>query len=492
MGPGTRADVHRRGSVIILPMLKILDRPSSATSAQVEHGWWVLAAIGMGSFMSGLDSSISNTVLPVIGRALQADVASLEWVVSVYLLVVSGLVLIFGRLGDLLGHRRVYLAGFALFVLGSAACAFAPLIGVLIAARGVQGLGAAMLTSSSPAILTSAFPDERRGRVLGLQATAVYVALALGPSVGGGLAQAFGWGAVFFVNVPIGLIAFLLSLRYVPRDRVDSSRREPFDIPGAVLFGVGLTLLILALNQGHVWGWASPTLLGCAGLAVALLVGFSRIELRTPSPMLDLSLFRNRVFSAGVASALLNYMATFAVVFLLPFYLIEARALSPGAAGLVLTAQPLLMAATAAIAGVIADRIGPRLPSTAGLALLAISCLGLSRLGLETPIALAVIALFVSGVGIGLFTSPNTSAILGAAPPTRRGIASGVLATARSFGMVLGIGIGGAIFTTFSAQAPAGQAPSTVVEAADAGLLAAAFLALIGTVISATGASSAE
>jgi MFS family permease len=223
-----------------------------------------------------------------------------------------------------------------------------------------------------------------------------------------------------------------------------------------------------------------------------LLVVFSRIELRTPSPMLDLSLFRNRVFSAGVASALLNYMATFAVVFLLPFYLIEARALSAGAAGLVLTAQPLLMAATAAIAGVIADRIGPRLPATAGLALLAISCLGLSRLGLETPIALAVIALFVSGVGIGLFTSPNTSAILGAAPPTRRGVASGVLATARSFGMVLGIGIGGAIFTTLAAQAPAGQVPSTIVEAADAGLLAAAFLALIGAVISATVASSAD
>jgi EmrB/QacA subfamily drug resistance transporter len=343
-----------------------------------------------------------------------------------------------------------------------------------------------MLTASSPAILTSAFPDRRRGRVLGLQATAVYVGLALGPSVGGSLAQAFGWGAVFFVNVPIGLIAFLLSFRYVPRDRLGAARVEPFDVPGALLFGVGLTLLILALNQGHTWGWTSPALLGCTALAIALLAGFSAVELRARSPMLDLSLFRAHVFSAGVASALLNYMATFAAAFLLPFYLIQARGMSPAAAGLVLTAQPLLMAATAALAGVIADRIGPRVPATAGLALLGISFLSLARLGLDSPIAVVVFSLFVSGVGIGLFTSPNTSAILGAAPPTRRGVASGLLATARSFGMVLGLGIGGAIFTTLLAQSSAGPTPATIVEAADAGLLAAALLALVGAAISAT------
>ncbi len=436
--------------------------------------------------MSGLDSSISNIVLPVIARALQTDVAAVEWVVAVYLLVVSGLVLIFGRLGDILGHRRVYLAGFGLFVLGSLVCAFAPVIEVLIAFRGVQGLGAAMLTSSSPAILTNAFPDRRRGRVLGLQATAVYVGLAIGPSLGGGLAQAFGWGAVFFVNVPIGLLAFLLSLRYVPDDRSTAAHVESFDVPGAITFGAGVTLLILALNQGHVWGWTSPTLLACIAVAVVLLVIFALIELRKRSPMLDLSLFSNPVFSAGVASALLNYMATFAVTFLLPFYLIQARGLSPAAAGLVLTAQPLLMAATAAIAGVVADRIGPRLPATGGLALLAVSFLWLSRLALDTPVVVAVFALFLSGVGIGLFTSPNTSAILGAAPPARRGVASGLLATARSLGMVLGLGIGGAIFTTLLAQTPGAPTPETIVSAADAGLLAAGLLALLGALVSST------
>src|SRR5919199_1190306 len=183
--------------------------PSAAERKEADTGQgngWVLVAIGTGSLMSGLDSRISNTVLPVIRRALQADVAAVEWVVAIYLLVLSGLVLIFGRLSDMLGHRRVYLAGFGLFVVGSGACAFAPSIEGLIAFRAVQGLGAAMLTASSPAILTNAFPERRRGRVLGLQATAVYIGLALGPSLGGGLAQAFGWGAVFLVNVPIGLV----------------------------------------------------------------------------------------------------------------------------------------------------------------------------------------------------------------------------------------------------------------------------------------------
>jgi MFS family permease len=344
-----------------------------------------------------------------------------------------------------------------------------------------------MLTASSPAILTSAFPESRRGRVLGLQATAVYIGLAVGPSLGGGLAQAFGWGAVFFVNVPIGIVAFLLSLRNVPANTLGSRRPGTFDVPGGLLFGTGITLLILALNQGHVWGWTSPTLLLCVAAAIGLLVVFTRVELRVASPMLDLNLFSSNVFTAGVSSALLNYMATFAVVFLLPFYLIQARGMAPAAAGLVLTAQPLFMAATAGVAGVVADRIGPRLPATAGMALLGASLLWLSRLGLDTPIGVVVGALFVSGVGIGLFTSPNTSAVLGAAPLARRGVASGLMATARSLGMVLGLGIGGAIFTTVLAQTPqAAATPGAIVEAADAGLLVAAAIALIGAVVSAT------
>jgi EmrB/QacA subfamily drug resistance transporter len=443
----------------------------------------------MGSFMSGLDSSISNTVLPVIATSLHADVADVQWVVSIYLLVLSGLLLSFGRLGDLRGYRRVYLLGFGLFIASSAACAFASSVGMLIAARGVQAVGAALLAANSPAILTTAFPESRRGRVLGMQVTAVYLGLAIGPSLGGWLTTTFSWNAVFLVNVPVGIATFLLALRVLPHDRPAAAPgNDRFDLPGAITFTTGLVLLVFGLNQAHQWGWTSLALAMCMGCAVLVLAAFVWIEMGSASPMLDLRLFTNRRFSLPVTSATLNYMSVFAMMFLLPFYLIQARGLSPAAAGLVLTAQPVVMAATASFSGALSDRIGSRLPATVGMCLIAVGLGVLSRLGLETPLVAIAGALLVIGLGVGLFSTPNTSAALGAAPRRQRGIASGVLATARNLGMVIGVGIAGAIFTTVLGQAPSADAPEAVIAAANTGLLAAAGLAALGAVTSATGA----
>src|SRR5919206_1523322 len=197
------------------------------------YRWWVLVAVATGSGMSGLDSSVSNTVLPVISGALNADVASVQWVVLIYLLVVSALLLSAGRLGDMRGHRGVYLTGFGLFVASSAACAATPSVGWLIAARGVQAVGAALLAANSPAILTSVFPESRRGQVLGLQGMAVYLGLLIGPSLGGVLTTGFGWRAVFLINLPVGLAGWLLSLRFVPAEVPRSLSRERFDLAGA-------------------------------------------------------------------------------------------------------------------------------------------------------------------------------------------------------------------------------------------------------------------
>ena len=438
----------------------------------------------MGSFMSGLDSSISNTVLPVIAGSLHADVADAQWVVSIYLLVLSGLLLSFGRLGDLNGYRRTYLLGFGLFVVSSAVCSVASSVEMLIAARGVQAVGAALLAANSPAILTTSFPDSRRGQVLGLQVTAVYLGLALGPLLGGWLTSTFSWNAVFLVNVPVGIVTFLLAARVLPHDapRQASAVLSKFDVPGAVTFTTGLVLLIFGLNQAHIWGWTSPALALCMGLAVLALVGFVLIERKSGSPMLDLHLFAARRFSAPVASATLNYMSVFAMMFLLPFYLIQARGLSPAAAGLVLTAQPVVMAATASFSGALSDRIGARLPATLGMVLIAVGLAVRSRLGLDTPLPAIAGALLVIGLGVGLFSSPNTSAALGATPRQQRGVASAVLATARYLGMVIGVGIAGAAFTTVLAQAGEVSSPETVIRAANAGLLAAAGLASLGVV----------
>ena len=443
----------------------------------------MLVTIGIGTFMSALDGSVVNTLLPVLGRALGTSIAGIEWVTTIYLLVISGLLLSVGRAGDLFGHRRLYLAGFVLFVLGSALCGLAGSAHALVALRAVQALGAAMLMATAPAILTRSFPAGQRGRALGALGTFTYLGLIVGPSLGGWLAGAFGWRSVFYINIPIGVLAIALALRAIAEDRV-TRRGERFDFVGAALFTAGLVALLVALNQGHAWGWSSPAAVALLAAATLLLVAFVRLERRQSSPMLDLSLFRSRVFSASVASALLNYACVYAVLFVLPFLLIDGRGLSAQQAGLVLTAQPIVMAIVAPLSGALSDRVGSRGPATLGMLLLTA---GLVCLGLLVPhgaLWAIAAALALVGLGVGMFVSPNNSALMGAAPRHRQGIASGVLATARNVGMVLGVGFAGAVFTTVVARAatPAAGLPAGV----RASLLAVAGLAALGTIASAT------
>ncbi len=445
--------------------------------------WWVLIAVGVSTFMSALDSSVVNIILPILHRDLNTSVAVIEWVVIIYLLVVGGLLLTFGRLGDLHGHRRIFLSGFIIFILSSAACGLAQSDAQLILFRGIQAVGAAMLAANSPAILTSSFPPHQRGQALGLQGTMTYLGLTVGPTLGGLLATRFTWRAVFYINVPVGLLALLLSFLFVPRDGGHTSD-ERFDLPGAALFIAGLTAFLLALNQGGTWGWASPPILGLLLAAVLLLGFFLRLELRVPAPMLDLSLFRSPVFSVSTLSAVLNYICVYGILFLMPFYLIQGRVMTPEQAGFVLSAQPLVMAVLAPISGSISDRIGTRLPASAGMLFLAVGLFLLSRLNGTSPVTQVALALAVAGLGIGLFVSPNNSALMGAAPANRQGIASGILATARSVGMVLGLGFAGAIFTTVLAGREPAAAP-WLFQGVRAGLLGCLVVAVLGTILAA-------
>jgi EmrB/QacA subfamily drug resistance transporter len=452
----------------------------SAPGAGAQHKWWIFLAVGIGTFMSALDGSVVNTILPIIRTYFSSDVAAVEWAVVIYLLVVSSLLLSFGRLGDLRGHKAIYVWGFVIFVAASAACGLAPTVGFLAGARGVQAIGAAMLFANAPAILSKSFPPSQRGQALGMQATMTYLGLTVGPSLGGWLAQSFGWRAVFYINVPVGLLAFLLSTLYIEAEKPDTAHTDRFDAAGALLFAVGLFALMLALNEGHDWGWTSPAVLGCLAAAVVLLGAFLWLENRRPAPMLDLSLFRVRVFSAATASAILNYVCLYFVVFLMPFYLLQGRNLGPAQAGLYLTAQPIVMAIVAPISGSLSDRIGSRLLSTLGMLILAVGLFVLSRLGPTTPPGLTLAGLAVAGLGTGIFISPNTSALLGSAPRQRQGIASGILATARNVGMVLGVGLAGAILTTFTAAG----GDAMLFSAITAGFLVASGLGLVGVVVS--------
>lgn len=459
--------------------------PSQKTTARpaIELKWGVLIAIGAGTFMSALDTSVVNTVLPIVNQSFHSDIATVEWVVLVYLLLVSGMLPGFGRLGDLRGHKPVYIGGFVLFIGSSLLCALSPSVTALIGARALQSLAAAMLSANSPAILTKTFPATERGKALGLQATMTYLGLSAGPSLGGLLTEHYGWRSVFFINVPVGIIALLLSVYFIPKD-TPNKILERFDWRGALTFMGGLVALLLGLNQGHEWGWTSPAILGVLVVAALLLGIFLWIEMHVPTPMLDLSLFRSRSFSASMSSAVLNYICVNSIIFLMPFYLIQGRGFSPAQAGYLLTAQPIVMAIVAPISGTLSDTIGARLPGMTGMGLLALGLYLLSRLNASSPSSAVALALGVAGLGIGMFISPNSNALMGSAPRHRQGIASGLMATARNVGMVLGVGLSGAIFTTVLSHGEAGN-PTILFKAIETSFAAIILVALAGVLTSA-------
>ena len=447
----------------------------------IDKKWWVLIAVGTGSLMSSLDGSVVNIILPVLGDVFNSDVATVEWIVTIYLIVLSGLLLTFGRLGDLRGHKTIYLWAFGVFIASSILCGLAWSSTALIVFRGIQAVGGAMLASNAPAIITGNFPPEQRGRAFGLASTMTYLGLTIGPSLGGWLTDTVGWRAVFYINVPIGSLALILSLIFIPKD-TPAAGSQRFDIPGAIAFLAGLTSLMLGLNRGSEWGWDSPLVLGLLALAAIILGLFIWIEKQSPSPMLDLSLFKVPLFSASTAAAILNYIAIYSIIFLMPFYLIQGRGLNPARAGLILTAQPVIMAIAAPISGSFSDRFGSRRPGMIGMGLLAAGLFLLSRLGGDSELWLVVLGLGLSGLGTGMFISPNTSALMGAAPRSHQGIASGVQGTARNFGMVLGIGLAGALFTT---QLAGNAAADALFRGTSLGFQAGAVVAILGIFASA-------
>jgi EmrB/QacA subfamily drug resistance transporter len=392
--------------------------------------------------MAPLDSSIVHTTLPLIAREFRVDVLVIEWVVLAYLLTLSSLLLVGGRLGDRMGERPLFVGGFALFTVGSLLCGLAQGVGTLILARVLQAAGGSLLIAIGPAMLTRAFPASQRGRVLGIQASVVYLGLSIGPGLGGLIASGLGWRWVFLVNLPIGLAAIGTAVA-VLRDGPRRPRRDPFDVGGALLFAGAF---VVAVSRGAEIGWDSPAPRIAAVSAVAAAVAFVARELRYPHPFLDLRLFRHRLFAAATLSALCNYMASATTAFLTPFYLIRGNHLTPDRAGALLMTMPLTMALVAPLSGWLSDRIGSRLPTVAGMSCVATGMWMLGGLGPAPGNTEVALHLGLVGLGVGLFTSPNNSAIMGAVPQAIQGLASGLVATARTLGMILGVAISGALF----------------------------------------------
>ena len=410
--------------------------------------WAVLAIVAVGVFMATLDSSIVNISLPTIARSFGVPLSgAVEWVIIAYLVVVAGVLLTTGRLADMIGRKPIWAAGLIIFTVGSAICGAAPSLGLLIAARSLQGLGGALVMAISPAMLTSAFSAHERGRALGMNAVVVALGVSAGPTLGGVITTYLSWRWIFYVNVPIGIIGVAATL-LVLTERMRRGQEGRFDPLGAILLAIGLVLLTLGLSFGQEWGWSSPLLISTLAIGVVALVCLYFVERRVANPIINLSLLHNRVFLSANLSLILSFLALFAVSFMLPFYLEELRGFPTEMAGLLLTPLPLTIAVIAPFSGALADRIGTRWLAAVGLTIACIGLVLISQLNAQSSVWDIIWRLIVTGLGQALFQSPNNSALMGAAPKGQQGSASGFLATGRVVGQSLSVALAGAIFTS--------------------------------------------
>ena len=446
----------------------IAERPDAA--------WLAVGTVCIGAFMGQLDASIVTVAYPTLRTAFHAGLGSVTWVGLTYLLVLVALVMAVGRFADMAGHKLLYTYGFVVFIVGSALCALAPSLGALDGFRALQAVGAAMLQANSVAIIALAVPPEQLGRAIGIQGTAQALGLALGPSVGGILIAAGGWRLIFAVNVPVGVVACGLAWFLIPRSR-HLQRRTAFDWAGLGLFvpAVGAVLLAitsLADGRGRVSAEVAGLLAGAAILGAVSLLR----ETRTRAPMLDLRLFRRVSFSAGIASGLLSYVVMFGALYAVAFFLESGpQHLGPGLAGLELSVMPVAFGVVAPLAGRAADRLGPRTLTVTGMLLCTVSLAGIAVA--RPGGASLLLPLTVLGAGLGLFTPPNSAAIMAAAPREQAGVASGVLNMTRGMGTSLGQASVALVLSVVAAQL---VNPALVVSGFAACALFLAVASLIG------------
>jgi EmrB/QacA subfamily drug resistance transporter len=406
--------------------------------------WFVLAASSTGALLAVIMATGVNVAMPSLVHAFESDFPAVQWVVLVYLLVTSVLLPIVGRLGDLLGKKTLFVAGFLVFGLGSLLCGLAPSIGLLIAFRTVQGVGSALLTALGLALVTDVFPSSERGRALGINGAAISSGVVIGPTVAGLVIDAASWQWVFFLNVPLALLGAMIAWRFVPRSQPAPGQR--FDIPGAAALFTTLLAFMLALTSGQARGFADPLVLGLFAFGTAGLALFVWLQLRVPDPVVELRLFRNPDLSIGLATGLATFVAISGVIFLMPFYLEGVLGYSPRDVGLLMAVVPILLVVVAPLAGTLSDRIGPRPVTVAGLAFILIGYLLVGTLDEDTSAAGYLLRFVFVGLGMGTFQSPNNSAIMGSVPRERSGVAGGLLSFTRSLGQTAGIAVLGTLW----------------------------------------------
>ena len=414
-------------------------------TVRLPYRWVALGIAALGIFATTADASIVAISLPELTVALDTRPATVIWVIAAYLLTSVGLVLGMGRLSDALGSKRLFNLGFLVFTLGLIMSASAQTVFQLIAFRVVTATGGAMLLSSTVALATDAFPSQERGRAMGILSAVTSAGLAVGPLVGGVLLDSLGWRSVFYLRIPLGVVGLglgVLLLREMGRER----SALHFDFAGALTIFAGLVSIVLAINQAPSWGLTSPAFLGLLLFGVLMLGLFVRVERGASQPIVDLSVFRNRVYASSIASMFLYFLAVGTAYYLLPFLLIQGLGYSSTIAGFVFALVPFSMGVLSPMTGGVSDRIGTRLLTTVGITVSAVTLVAMSFLGEGVAVGIVVLVLLFHGIGSGLFEAPNISAIMGSASQERLGLASASVAVSRQIGLALGIAVGSAIF----------------------------------------------
>ena len=451
--------------------------------AEENRKWWTLAAVAFGLFMIMLDNTVVNVALPTIGRDFETGLSELEWVVNGYALTFGVLMLTGGKLADLLGRRRIFITGLAIFTLASLACGLATSAEFLIGARVVQGVGSALMNPATLSIIIATFPPRQRGMAIGLWAGVSAMALAIGPLLGGLITDHIDWSWVFFVNVPVGILAIVVARLVIDESR-DTSAVQRLDLPGLATSAIALFALTYGLIEANEHGWTSPLILSLFAVAAVGFVAFVLLEQHQKVPMLDLSLFRNPTFAGANTVMMLVGLAMFGVFLFVTLYMQNVLQYSPTQAGAAFLPMTILIVLLAPIAGKLSDRIGSRWLMAGGMTLVSLSLLLDTRFDAGSNYWDILPPLLVGGAGMGLAMTPTTAAAMGSVPMDKAGVGSAVLNSMRQVGGSLGIAILGAIIASYITLEPANpRAQAQFIEGFQAACYVAAAIAFVGAIV---------
>lgn len=402
-----------------------------------KNRWKILVSISMFTFMSTLDGSIVNIALPTISKDMIVPMNQAEWIVSIYLMVVCACLLLFGKIGDSFGKIKIFRLGMIIFTIGSLLCGFNHSLGFLLFARVVQAIGASMTMATNTGIITEFFPMNERGRALGSIGAFVSLGAIAGPGLGGLILAQFSWSYIFWINVPVGIITMILSQRFLPKDITMSKQKT--DMLGFATFALFILTFFGGVFLGQERGFLTSIPLVLFALAVVSFVLFVMVEKKVPMPLISFSIFKNKIFSMSLLTATLIFSSNFFINVVVPFYLQNARGLSPSYAGMLMMVFPLLMVIGSPLSGYLTDKVGPQILVLVGLALLSTTQLMYTFMTIDTPLWYYILATAIMGLGNSLFQSPNNTMVMSSVTRENLGVAGSMNSFARNLGMVIGI-----------------------------------------------------